>query len=334
MTDNSAYNRIYETANEGGIYATPASYNVPIPSNATVGGAPLSPQFVDALANYLNSQSQQQPPTQDPATAVAPTAGAVTAPPSAPQADSMASPSETAQPQPPQSQEDSAVDPMLANILSGNAPQQPKVNAPAVEGADQSLVNAISGIPNPQQPSEPPDRNDFRYRMAFGMQDPLAGIGQAAAHIIPSAIEPAGYAKSIDQQINQREAEYQKAHNVEGIDFARIAGNIISPANALLPLRAIAAIPEGGSALMRIAKSALAGGAMAAAQPTDVSGEVSYGGAKGLQTVAGAATGAALSAAGEGLARMINPKVSADAQTLLDEGIRVPTDQIGGGGGS
>lgn len=249
---------------------------------------------------------------------------------------------------------DSGIPTHLDSILSAPAPQpganQPvqAASVPSPTGNGAPAADAIpahldSILSTPVAPGasaappvagEPEPKHDLLYRIATGLQDPLVGIGQLATHIIPSALQPPGYTAQIDKEVNQREADYRKNHDVEGVDWARLGGNITSPANAMLPLKAIAGIDVGKSALPRIARSAFSGAVMAAAQPTETDKEVGYAGGKTFQSALGALTAGSLTSAGEGISRAIKPEISSDVQTLLDHNVRVGTDQMAGEGGS
>ncbi len=213
----------------------------------------------------------------------------------------------------------------------GTTPEKAAKQAPVVN-TSPDIYDQYSQDPNIlHAPKE-----DKMYRFATGLQDPAIGVGQAVVHGVSDINDPTQkeYQSQVDQSVNQREEEYKKNHAVEGIDWSRLAGNVVSPANALLPLKAIAAIDSGGSALMRIAKGALAGGTNMAAQPTETSDNVSYAGGKTLQVGTGAATGGALNAATGAIADAIKPTISKDVETLINHGVRVPTDQMSGEGGS
>lgn len=227
--------------------------------------------------------------------------------------------------------------------------QKTEASVPVQNMPINSHLDAILSSPTPDETSVAPQNqppveahpSDIGYRFAKGLQDPVVGLAQALVHV-PSPFPQTEAQKEIDKKyetqidtaVNQREDAYKNEHPVEGVDWANLAGNVISPANALLPLKAIAQIPAAGSALTRLAKGALSGGVMTAAQPTETDNNVGYAGAKAFQTGEGAAGGAAFSHVGNVAGKIIKPEISKDVQTLLDEGVRVSTDQMSGKGGS
>lgn len=110
-------------------------------------------------------------------------------------------------------------------------------------------------------------------RVAQGLLDPLLGIGQLASKAIGN--------DSVSQRMQQNELRYQQARESsgdEGIDAARIVGNVASPVNYMLPV---------GSAT-GLTRAAVTGGGLAATQPV-------YGNDfwkdKGIQAAVGAALG-------------------------------------------
>lgn len=178
-------------------------------------------------------------------------------------------------------------------------------------------------------------------RLAKGLKDPI----DAGAQMIPRALNIllrrglpqeydmggptqavsnwlTGEAKSVDKDIADSEREYTQARaksapatisslvtgkNDPGTDWMRIAGNVLSPANAI-PAKAI---PIGGfSTLSRAAGTGAVAGAMGGLlQPvTDESAD--FGATKGMQAGAGAAGGAVLSPIVTKLAQVVIPTVS------------------------
>lgn len=202
--------------------------------------------------------------------------------------------------------------------------QAPQAAAQAATPPPDHLDSIIDNAPQ-QQPQQ---KNDMEYRFAEGLQDPLAGEAQALANIA----ETPQSAKAINDQVNQREATYQAQHSVPGVDWARFAGSILSPANALLPLKSIAAIDTGGSALARVGKSMLTGTTSAMSQPTETSDDMGFAGGKAQQAAVGSAITGTASSAGNFLASLIKPQVSDDASKLIKEGVPTSMGQTSGDG--
>lgn len=153
-----------------------------------------------------------------------------------------------------------------------------------------------------------------------GAMDPIEGAAQLLTHVLPDSVVSAGnrlnnyladteankflqqygigldkYPEGgIDEQLKQQEAQYQQARadrGESGIDWARIAGNVASPAN--LAAGAVLRPAQGAG----LAGKMLSGGAMGLAQAGAApvtSGD--YWTEKGKQAAIGAATGAAVPA--------------------------------------
>lgn len=322
---------------------TPAQEPAPPPTEQDANRRVLTPAAVNPPP--LPVEVAQNAPQTPPSPQIAPVNGSATVP--APVAATPA----TAQGATPA---DNGIPTHLDSLLSAPAPQPGAIQpdqtapvtspigngAPAADALPAHLDSILSAPVAPGASASPPaagspeKKSDLLYRIATGLQDPLVGIGQIATHIIPSALQPPGYTAQIDKEVNQREADYRKNHDVEGVDWARLGGNITSPANALLPLKAIAGIDVGKAALPRIARSAFSGAVMAGAQPTETDPEVGYAGAKTYQTGLGALTAGAMTGVGQVASKVIKPEISKDVSTLLDHNIRVGTDQMAGEGGS
>lgn len=178
-------------------------------------------------------------------------------------------------------------------------------------------------------------------RFAAGLIDPFQGGAQmlenAVRAVSPGAVDAINKANNwladrgivgrlpaggVRQQTRDREAALQ----TDGIDWARLGGNVLSPANATLAARlsAVAATTgarvAGGAGL-----GALAGGLMPSA-----SGSADE---KLTQMGIGAAGGALVPAVTAGLGRLISPRASTSPllSLLRDEGVRPTVGQALGG---
>lgn len=144
-----------------------------------------------------------------------------------------------------------------------------------------------------------------------GAGDPLVGLGQVAQHAIPeswlntgrTALKSMGAAiglnlddkpvstSEFDQLVRNREATYQgvrKSAGKEGLDLARIGGNVANPVTWL-------GGGEAAGAIAAIRAGASQGAFQALMQPVDTPGSFLYN--KGLQTALGAAGGGTLGGA-------------------------------------
>lgn len=176
-------------------------------------------------------------------------------------------------------------------------------------------------------------------RFAAGLMDPIQGGAQllenSVRSISPAAVEainklnnkladwgmvgrlPAG---GVQQQTQEREA----ALKTDGIDWARLGGNVLSPVNAALAARLPAAATTGG----RVLGGAGLGAVSAALMPSDGSAEE-----KLTQMAVGTAGGGLVPALTAGAGRIISPAASVNPQLALlkAEGIRPTVGQALGG---
>lgn len=209
-------------------------------------------------------------------------------------------------------------------------------------------------------------------RVLQGMRDPVDAGAQLLTHILPDSVVDAGNSLNnwladktglvgripernlsslvtgktggIDQMIHDREAEYQAARAATGstgIDLARIAGNVASPANLAIASR----IPVTSTVASRMAS--MLGGSPAVAATVGRTAAAAGGGAvygamapvtegdfateKAKQIGLGAATGPVAQAVGAGVARVISPETRDAVTTLLKQGITPTPGQILGG---
>ena len=142
---------------------------------------------------------------------------------------------------------------------------------------------------------------------------------------VPLARLPEG---GLSQQIKEGEAAYQQARadrGETGMDWPRLAGNILSPANLALASRLPVAASTGG----KIATGMLGGAAMGPLQSPSVSDD--FWGEKAAQAGLGAAGGAAVPAVSTAMSRMVWPRISEPVKRMRDEAIRLtPGQRLGG----
>lgn len=164
-----------------------------------------------------------------------------------------------------------------------------------------------------------------------GMLKPFVGTVQAAANVV-------GAGDAINQEVDANEARYQaarKAQGREGIDAAELAGEVVSPFNAILATRGLGAGVKGWQAA-KVGAAIGAGGA--ASQPVvGAEGAGDFFGQKSKQIGAGAATGAiltpAVGAVAERAVRWLRgapPAVTGQqAQKMADDAIAVALKETG-----
>ena len=179
-----------------------------------------------------------------------------------------------------------------------------------------------------------------------GALDPISGGAQLLTKALPEKVVKAGDRLNnwladktglvvrlpeggVDQQVRQEEAAYQArraAGGEDGIDWARIAGNVVSPANLAIATR----LPAAATLAGRVGVGA-AGGATSAALAPVASGD--FWSEKGMQTGMGALSGGAVPMATNALARIVSPRASVNPQiqALRAEGVRPTVGQTLGG---
>lgn len=210
-------------------------------------------------------------------------------------------------------------------------PNKVKWDAPAI---DPNLVKWDS-----PKTSEPVSRLE---KVGMGVADPIHGGAQLLTKVLPDSVVSAGNKLNnwiadktglvpklpvggVDQQVRQREAEYQAkraAAGESGFDGWRTGGNFLSGF----------AVPTAGatSAVGRIAAGAFNGAVGGGLSPVS---NGNFWDQKTGQVVGGAALGGAIPAVIGGVARVVSPKASINpaVQTLRKEGITPTPGQVLGG---
>lgn len=180
-------------------------------------------------------------------------------------------------------------------------------------------------------------------RFAKGaISDPITGLAQAAYNALPESVQTAGNKLNnmlaqyglvapipeggLNELVRQQEAQYNAP---EGIDVARIAGNVLSPVNALPAMK----LRSAATGLGRVAQGAGLGAAAGLMNP--VTSE-DYGKALAQNVGLGAAAGGALSGLLSGVSRVISPKASTnpDVAMMRQLGVDVTPGQAMGGAAS
>ena len=203
--------------------------------------------------------------------------------------------------------------------------------------AARTLAQAIKAQRG--QPAAPVSAPSTSARFAAGLIDPIQGGAQmlesAVRGVSPAAVEainklnnkladwgmvgrlPAG---GVQQQTADREA----ALKTDGMDWARLAGNVLSPVNAALAAKIPAAATTAGRVMAGAGMGAVSGGLMPTAG--DSADRLSAMGVGGVG-------GAAVPAITAGFGRVISPAASRNPQLdlLKAEGIRPTVGQALGG---
>jgi len=211
-------------------------------------------------------------------------------------------------------------------------------DAPAVDPAKVQWDDA----PAQRQSASQPIGGGARF--AQGLRDPIDGGAQLLTKMLPDGVVQAGNRLNnwladntglvgrlpeggVDQQVREREAAYQAARGADaGVDWARIAGNVASPANLAIGSR----IPQAATTLGKVAAGAAGGAASSALNPV-ANGD--FADQKLMQMGVGAAGGAAVPAVVAGVGRLVSPAASRNPQLQLlqQEGVRPTIGQTLGG---
>lgn len=192
------------------------------------------------------------------------------------------------------------------------------------------------------QPQKDVTPSTFFGRVETGLMDPVHGGAQLLTHVLPQSVVQAGNefnnylvdkgfplaripAGGVDQMERQREARYQAqraAAGSTGVDWARMLGNVASPAN----VAAAAAMPE--LELPVLARGAGTGMTLASLDP--VTGR-DFWSDKGKQVALGGVAGGTGNALVRGAARVVQPQTDAVVKNLLAQGVHLTPGQVLGG---
>jgi hypothetical protein len=173
----------------------------------------------------------------------------------------------------------------------------------------------------------------------MGMKDPIS----AGAQMLPRGLEYmtsiggmfpnevskffGSEAKRVDEMVKGEEQAYQeqrKAKGEEGFDWARMGGNVVSPANLAVGARAAQAL----STAKPLTQALVTGAAGGVLQPVTNTEEFTEEKAK--QAATGAVGGAVGTAAVKAAGKALNPLVSQAEQTMREMGIRMTPGQLVG----
>lgn len=168
-------------------------------------------------------------------------------------------------------------------------------------------------------------------RFMQGIKDPINAGAQLLEHISPKAIEdpinrlnnaiapysggllsevPTG---GVDEMIKNELSDYVPP---EGVDWARLGGNVLSPAN----LAVASKIPQGATLGKNILSGAAVGGAMGALSPVE---RGDFTEEKAKQLAWGAGLGGMIPVVTNGISRIVNPKAASNEglKLLKAEGV-------------
>lgn len=175
-----------------------------------------------------------------------------------------------------------------------------------------------------------------------GLYDPFTGLAQSAYNVLPKSVQKAGDRLNdfiadktglmpkigpdgFNQAIAGNEADYQQRRG-GGLDIGRIAGNVASPINAAIALKA----PAAAGLAQRVVQGAGIGAGQSMAMPVT---QGDYLTEKAKQGNIGALVGGVLPVVAGGVARMVSPKASVnpDVALLKSKGVDPTIGQALGG---
>lgn len=200
---------------------------------------------------------------------------------------------------------DAAGDAEAAKVLAGEIMRMRQATAKRV-GASGSWQDPKTGSWEPDKPSG--------FKRGF-IDDPIAGLKQLGAETEMAALFAPEWANKTRDGIVQQEREYQVARGETGMDWPRLAGQMINPLN--LGIAAVTKTPPGASMLQRLLSGAAGGAAMGAASPV-------YEGDRSTQAITGAVGGAVAAPVTGAIARLVKPNVDPNVAMLREAGV-VPT---------
>lgn len=231
------------------------------------------------------------------------------------------------------------------------------VNAPEGATEDDAIKYVQTNFGKPSAPAAPLTKGE---RFGQGLKDPISGGAQLLTKMLPDSVVNAGNQLNnfmadktglvgrlpeggVDQQVREQEAEYQRRRAASepqsisslvtgqrtqpGIDWARMAGNVLSPANLAIASRT----PQAAGLLGKIGVGAASGAASGALSPV-VNGD-NFAMEKATQMGMGAGFGGAVPAVLGGLGRIVSPNASTNpnVQLLKAEGVTPTIGQAAGG---
>lgn len=175
----------------------------------------------------------------------------------------------------------------------------------------------------------------------MGLKDPISG----GAQLLPRGLEQltsgfgyapntvseffGGEAERVDQMVKAEEASYQQAREQrgeEGFDTARLAGNVINPANLAVAARAAQVLKAAPTAVQAIGT----GMATGALQP--ITSTEDFGTDKAIQTGLAGAGGVVGSKLTQVAGRILNPLVTKAEKTMRELGVTLTPGQMLGKG--
>lgn len=231
-----------------------------------------------------------------------------------------------------------------------NKNQLDKVSTAGLEEYQRQMAETQAVAPQETTVVETKKPTSVTERFVTGFKEPLLGAGQIASQVTKSpqaytanpllaltnllgqksfdiGLKAAGQ-KPAEQAINQEVATTAKNYVApEGIDWARMAGNVLNPATLAAPET------RATSLLGKVATGAATGAGYSALTPVVATSPEDFYAQKANQMGGGAAIGGAFPLVGSALARVVSPKASTNVelQKLKDMGVTPTIGQTLGG---
>jgi hypothetical protein len=201
--------------------------------------------------------------------------------------------------------------------------------------SEAQITVVLQGQNTPQQT---PEKKFSGFLM--GLKDPLSGGAQLLEQALPKSlvnrinmvnnelakyglVSPVG-AGGVTEMVAKEQQAYQAQRQAQGegenIDFSRVAGNVLSPAN--LAVGGVA----GSLATAPMRQAALVGASQGVLMPTDTATD--FAEEKARQAALGAAGGVVGGAVVKGAGKALNPVVSAAEKKLTDLGVQLTPGQL------
>jgi hypothetical protein len=214
-----------------------------------------------------------------------------------------------------------------------------EVGNDVIEFPDSMSDAQIAAVLKGQGQAQNPQQEQYSGFL-MGLKDPISGGAQLLEQALPKSlvdkvntinnqlakygvVSPVG-AGGVTEQVAREQQAYmaqrQAAGEGENIDWSRVAGNVLSPANL-----AVGGV-VGGLATAPARQAALVGASQGVLMPTDTTQD--FGEEKARQAGLGAVGGVVGAAALKGAGKVLNPIASAAEQKLTDLGVQLTPGQL------
>jgi hypothetical protein len=198
-----------------------------------------------------------------------------------------------------------------------------------------------------------------------GLRDPIDAMAQTLPRILSYATslggnvenevskffrDQAAQVDALNLAVEQKYQEQRKKEGREGIDFQRIAGNIVNPANLAVAARAPSAVAGVGNVVSQlpmlttvgqkivqgaatpVGQAIIGGAAAGALEPVFDAETKDFATEKAKQAGIGGVLGGVTQKAISGLGRVASPQTAPEVRALYEQGVELTPGQILGGG--